>query len=283
MKSYKIAVPKDDKGYTHRVCPDCNNKFGIRWYGELPDLLNCPYCDKSGDVKDFNIEEQLEYAIEEGKQQIFHDVQKMFQNSMKAGLRGSKNVSFKAAPLHRTHAPLPKQSEIPTDMECSTCKGQYVIYGIASRCSFCGGEDIKLIDANLATIEKEIVSNRALRQTYNDIVIVFQNECQFFALNEGKRPNLQNINTSEQYFRDRLGVELLKGIDNQSLIDLRIVFEKRHVEQHSGGIYDEKYIANLGASKDLIGQKVTYSKDELVSALKALVIISSNLRDSIKR
>lgn len=278
---YSIPIPKDDKGYTHRLCPNCGSKFGIRWFGEIPDNLHCPYCEKSGDVKEFNIAEQLDYAVEEGKQQIFYDIQKDLQAMMRRSFAGSRNVSFKSSPIRKKYTSPPQQSEIPTDMKCSSCDGEYVIFGISAQCPYCGTEDIKILDANLATIEKELNTDRELRRTYNDIVIAFQNECRFFA-SANKKPNFQNINIAEKYFKDSSGIKLLENINEQNLIDMRTVFEKRHTEQHSSGVYDDKYITNLNADKSLIGKKVTYSKDELTSTLKALVVVSNNLRNNLK-
>lgn len=280
---YEIAIPADGKGYTHRLCPDCSTKFGIRSVSkDFPDTIHCPYCDKSGALSDFNVPEQFEYATQEGLRQIKYDVMKELQNSLARGLRGSKNVKFKPARIRYEPEPVLVQSEIPTDMVCSSCEGLYEIYGIASRCPFCSTEDIKIIDANLALIEKELDTDRGLRLIYNDVVIAFQNLCSFYALNN-KRTNFQNINLSEKYFRDNLSVEILENLDSQNLEAMRVVFEKRHVEQHNSGIIDKKYTVNLGLDNTSEGQRVTYSKDELQSSLKALIAISHNLRSKLKK
>lgn len=286
--SYPIKIPADNKGYTHRLCPDCITKFGIRSIDkDFPDFIYCPYCDRSGVLPDFNISEQFEYAKQEGLRQIKYDVMKELQNSMASAFSGSSSnkyvkVSFKPAILHHEPAPTLIQSEIPTDMACSSCRGLYEIYGIASRCPFCSTEDIKILDANLALIEKELDSDRALRQVYNDLVIAFQNVCRFYAL-VGSTTNFQNIAQAEQYFKDNFSLDLLDGIEAINLNDIRTAFEKRHKEQHTGGIVDQKYVNILGLDNSLIGQKVSYNKDELTSALKALVVVSNNLRKGIPK
>ena len=278
---YKINVPKDDKGYTHRLCSNCEGKFGIRSNNEFPDTIHCPYCDKNGSLSDFNIQEQFDYAIEEGKHQIFYDVQQMFQNDMKKTSRNSRGFKFKPARLHRTHAPIPVQSEIPSDMNCSVCNGEYVIYGIASRCAFCASDDIRILDANLSTVMKELDSERELRRNYIDLVTVFQNECRYFA-SGNVSVNFQNIDSVVKYF-NKSDVNLLEGIDEENLLDMRTVFEKRHAGQHRDGTYDERYINTLQSDPNILGQKVTYSKNELISALKALAIVSKNLRNNLKK
>lgn len=279
---YEIAIPADGKGYTHRLCPDCSIKFGIRSVDkDFPDTIHCPYCNKSGRLPDFNVTEQFDYATQEGLRQIKYDVMKELQNSLARGLRGSKNVKFKPARIRYDAQPVLVQSEIPTDMVCSSCESLYEIYGIASRCPFCGTEDVKILDANLAIIEKELDTDRGLRQIYNDVVIAFQNLCRFYA-SKDKKVNFQNISLSEAYFRDKQGIEILEGLDSQNLQDMRVVFEKRHIEQHNGGIIDAKYTANLGLDSTTQGQKVTYLKSELQSALKALTAVSGNLRTKLK-
>lgn len=280
---YEIAIPADDRGYTHRLCSDCSIEFGIRSVDkEFPDTIYCPYCERNGALADFNIPEQFDYATQEGLRQIKYDVMKELQVSMVRGLRGSKNVKFKPAILRHEPSPVLQQSQIPTDMVCSSCEGLYEIYGIASRCPFCSNDDVKIIDANLALIEKELDTERGLRLIYNDVVIAFQNLCRFYAL-DNKKANFQNINISEKYFRDNLNLEILDGLDSQSLTDMRIVFEKRHVEQHNSGIIDEKYTSNLGFDNTPQGQRVSYSKVELQSSLKALSAVSNNLRAKLKK
>lgn len=279
---YNIAIPADGKGYTHRLCPNCSTKFGIRSIDkDFPDTIYCPYCDKSGALPDYNVPEQFDYATQEGLRQIKYDVMKELQTSMSRALRGSKNFKFKPATIRYEQAPTLIQSEIPTDMMCSSCEGLYEIYGIASRCPFCSTEDIKIIDANLALIEKELDTDRGLRLIYNDVVIAFQNLCSFYALDD-KKANFQNINVSQKYFKDNFNVKILDGLDSQNLQDMRVVFEKRHVEQHNSGIIDAKYTANLGLDSSSHGQRVAYSKDELQSALKALINVSNNFRTKIK-
>ncbi len=113
-------------------------------------------------------------------------------------------------------------------------------------------------------------------------MIAFQNVCRFYAL-DGSTTNFQNINQAEQYFADNFSLNLLDGVGTTSLSDMRVAFEKRHKEQHTGGVIDQKYIDVLGLDNSLLGQKVTYTKDELTSALKALVFVSDNLRKGIPR
>ena len=286
--SYEVAIPADDKGYTHRLCPNCGIKFGIRSIDkDFPETIYCPYCDKIGSLRDFNVPEQFEYAAAEGLRQIDYDVRKYIQSSMANAFRGASRskyvkMTFKPAPIRKKPAPILEQADIPTDMLCSSCRGLYEIYGIASKCPFCGNDDIKIMEANLALIEKELDNHRALRQIYNDLVIAFQNLCRFYALS-GSTTNFQNINLADQYFKDNFSFNLLDAIDGNDLTNIRTAFEKRHKEQHTGGVIDQKYVDVLSLDNSIIGQKVDYSKDELTSALKALVVISNNLRSNINR
>lgn len=286
--SYPISIPADERGYTHRLCFNCSMKFGIRSIDkDSPDTIHCPYCEVSGSLRDFNVPEQFEYAKEEGLRQIKYDALQEIQSTFASAFRGSSRskhvkVSFKSAPIRHEPAPVLIQSEIPTDMVCSVCQGLYEIYGIASRCPFCSNEDLRILDANLALIEKELDNDRALRQVYNDLVIAFQNVCRFYALN-GNTTNFQNINQAEKYFSDSFGLNLLDSVDATNLLDMRTAFEKRHKEQHSGGIIDQKYVDVLGLDDSQIGQRVAYTKSELTSALKALVVVSNNLRRGIAK
>lgn len=284
MKSeYQVAIPKDENNYTHRVCSRCQYRFGIRSAneaGEFPQSLFCPYCGNSSDLSSYNTVEQIEYATEEAQSQIFYDVQKDFQNMMKRSFSGSKNVKFKPASIRRKYIFPPLQSQIPTDMVCSSCNNEYVIFGISAKCPYCNKEDVKILDTNLAIIEKELNTDRALRLTYIDVVTTFQNECRHFATN-AKGVKFQNIDSVEKHFK-KSGVDILSGIKQEDIASLRSVFEKRHVGQHNNGTWDQKAVNALSLKQSLIGQKVTYSKDELASAVKALVAVSGNLRTEVK-
>lgn len=281
QSEYKITIPKDENNYTHRVCPLCTYRFGMRT-GEFPETITCPYCGERSKLSDCNTPEQIEYATEEAKNLIFYEVQKDLQAMMKKSLAGSKNVSFKPGHIQKKYTFPPQQSRIPTEIVCSSCESEYLIFGISALCPYCGCEDVKILDANLALIEKELDSDRGLRQAYGDLVTAFQNVCRFYAV-EGSTTNFQNINQSEQYFKNNYHLNLLDNIEATNLSDMRTAFEKRHKEQHTGGIIDQKYVDVLGLDNSLVGQKISYSKDELTSALKALVVVSNNLRTGISK
>lgn len=275
QSEYQIEIPKDENNYTHRVCPNCKYRFGVR-SGPFPDNIFCPYCGETTELSEYNTPEQIEYATEEAKNLIFYGVQKDLQAMMKKSLSGSKNVTFKASTVRKKYTFPPQQSQLPTDMICTSCESEYVIFGISAICPYCGREDVKILDANLAIIENELNSDRELRRTYIDVVTAFQNECQYFA-KDAKGVKFQNIESVVKHFK-KTNVDMLEGIEPQNLLDMRTVFEKRHAGQHRNGTYDQKYVDALGLDQSLIGQKVTYSKDEIVSAVKALVKVSNNLR-----
>ena len=280
QSEYRIEIPKDENNYTHRVCPKCGYRFGVR-SGPFPSDLHCPYCGVASELSEYNTPEQIEYATEEAKNQIFYGVQKDFQSMMKRSLSGSKNVTFKPSHIHKKYTFPPQQSQIPTDMVCSSCESEYVIFGISAICPYCGREDVKILDANLAIIENELNSDRELRRTYIDVVTAFQNECQYFA-KDAKGVKFQNIDSVVKHFK-KTNVDILEGVDKQNLLDMRTAFEKRHAGQHRNGTYDQKYVDALGLDQSTLGQKVAYSKDELVSAVKALVVVSNNLRTKVLR
>ncbi len=280
QSEYQIEIPKDENNYTHRVCPKCSYRFGVR-SGPFPDNLHCPYCSEASELSDYNTPEQIEYATEEAKNLIFYGVQKDFQSMMKRTALRSKHMTFKSSPIRKKYTFPPQQSQIPTDMICSSCESEYVIFGISAMCPYCGREDVKILDANLAIIENELNSDRELRRTYIDVVTAFQNECQYFA-EDAKGVKFQNIDSVVKHFR-KSSVDILEGVDEQNLLDMRTVFEKRHAGQHRNGTYDQKYVDALGLDPSLIGQKVSYSKDELVSAVKALVTVINNLRSKHRK
>lgn len=279
-KNFTIPIPKDSEGYTQRECPSCQDgRFGIVVKEDAARLI-CPYCEHEASTPESNTKEQIDYATKQGINLIETEVHKEFQKMLKNVTRGSKGMSFKPGRIPKKRATKPPQPLIQTDMQCSSCANEYVVYGIAANCPFCGNKDIRLLDANLDAIQKEMDNNRVLRHIYNDLVIVFQNECQYYA-GKVKGVSFQNIDSAVKHMKNKHSFDLLKGISVTQEKSLRTAFQKRHTEQHNRGYIDQEYIDNLNEDKSLLGSKTSYSKDELSKALEALVVVSANIRKNI--
>jgi len=82
------------------------------------------------------------------------------------------------------------------------------------------------------------------------------------------RPNLfQNIAATQGWFAKHHSLDLFEGWHSSEKRLLDVVFNKRHVITHNGGLKDVRYIQRTYGREDEIGQPVETSKEEILKAI----------------
>jgi hypothetical protein len=147
--------------------------------------------------------------------------------------------------------------------------------GIFGFCPGCRSENLRLYDANLAIIKREVLAaanpTRALRHAYNDLVSTFE----FFTRKEAARHGIdagrfQNLDHTRRAFRQALKVDVFGGLSIEQVRLLKRVFEKRHVHEHNEGIVSSRYVAEIPEDAHLLGKLAPLSLEELESASSLL-------------
>lgn len=219
---------------------------------------------------------------------LYDDVDKNFLNLTKK-IKGNKNVKIDFKPFKYVVRKPSMQLEKKVDSEliCPVCKCRFQVYGIFGFCPGCRTENILIYDANLEIIKQEInASNdpiRALRHAYSDIVSSFESFCKKKApLLTENNARFQELFESRKFFKKYLKIDIFDKLNNDDLLVLRRVFQKRHSYEHNEGIIGEKYVRLIPEDKHLLGKKADLSIEEFVSASQSLRIVIEEITSALK-
>lgn len=284
---FEVSVPTD-QGFIGRSCknPDCERYFKIR-VDSLKQEMFCPYCGTCFSKEELTTSDQREYfkeaAIEKTKKYMYDEIDKIFGRH--ARRPKSKHVIFEHKPIrYREKRVRPRYRELRVDSElvCSECNFPFQVFGIFGYCPSCRSENLWIYDANLAIIRQEISLSsdpqRALRHAYSDLVSTFESFCRTKAQSiTPETARFQVMSSTRKFFKKHLGIDIFTGLDNDDLLTLRRVFQKRHLYEHNRGIINEKYIRMIPEDAKLLGQQAELSLDELEHAAESLRSALDNL------
>lgn len=283
--SYKISIPITN-GFVGRKCSnkDCGKYFQIHQTSISKELI-CPYCGHKGPIDAMMTEQQKDYALnvvaEEAMSQIVGEFQNMFKG-LERSTSGSKFIKIKASsqPYHKKYIQPPVDNKIDSEITCSECNGSFQVYGIFGFCPLCKYENIKIYDANLAIIQRDIenAENKqgALRHAYGDIVSTFEDFCKKYA-EKGAVVNFQNLRSAKKYFKKYKNFDIYEDLTDDEKTKIKRVFMKRHVYIHAKGLITDEFIKEVPQDAKLLGQQANLSVEEFKIGAEILRKIINNI------
>lgn len=281
---FTIKLPADGDGFVGRACKErtCGRYFKVQGSSKA-EKLHCPYCGTAGAISETHTPEQAAYAKrvlkEKARKHVHDEVQKMLKNTFgRLPRSGSVSFSFKPGPAYVEKTILPgyREQKVDTDLCCPDCGFTFQVHGIFGYCPKCRTENAQIYDTNLAIIRKELANpadqKRALRHAYGDLVSTVEMFCKNRApaLPNQKRPSFQRLADVEALALSRVGKKLDELLTEDELMALRIVFQKRHVYTHGGGVIDERYTREVPGTEHLVGTKAELSLEEFDKGAKAV-------------
>lgn len=319
--SIPVEIQSDDKGFYDRQCPNekCEYIFKIDmgdWTEKVSDdEVFCPMCGHSASSDQWYTFEQLD-AIEEiaasyAQSLISNELNKTFEK-MASDFRNNKFVRITYNPklkLSFINNPIGQRPEWELEIVCEKCKTKYSVIGSAYFCPCCRNNSVKRVfNESLDTIEKMIESMTSLNKTFeirygkdkaetmcrsliegniSEIVSAFQ---KLAADIYSKLPptisvrvnDFQIIEKGSLLFKVKTGKEYNDWLNDQEIGELIVLFQKRHLLEHNGGIVDERYISTSKDNSYRIGQRIVVKEDcalrllylvrKLSTGIKSLVI-----------
>lgn len=275
--SFRVSIPTDE-GFVGRECanPECGRYFRVHM-DSFSDEMHCPYCDQRFGKNDLVTGDQLEYlksaAAEKAMEHLSAEIGKMFSQSSSS----SKYITFKPGKPYKAKSVEPQYEERRVDSEivCPVCRARFQVDGIFAHCVGCGTQNIAVFDANLEVIRAEVDaagnSQRVLRHAYNDLVSTFESICDrraaVFATEHG---SFQDPYEARRFFKKHANADLMTGLDDQQVLSVRRVFQKRHVWQHGRGVINELYVRKVPEDAHLAGSEAELSMQEFELAAVAV-------------
>lgn len=265
-------------GFLGRQCdgPACGRYFKVHT-DCLAAAMHCPYCGESFPNDKLWTNDQVDLIRETVAHEITPQVVDHIRDTFRQAFSGKSGWTFKpGGPTPRPPAPRPHPDKsVDSELKCSGCGVRFQVDGIFGYCPGCRSENLRLYDANLEIIRREIAQSsnpkRYLRHAYADLVSTFEIFCRKEALTRGVASGrFQNLRASRELFLATLHVDILADIPTEQELSLRRVFQKRHITEHAGGTIDARYVGEVPEDAALLGQKAVLSLGELELAGKGI-------------
>lgn len=278
---FTVSLPTDE-GYIGRECKNSGCRRYFRVYGDdLQDEMFCAYCGTKAPKGEFLTTDQLRHARnvanEKAMKYAHNEFNKMLRRAF-AGNRRNSLIKFTVSTSpyrERTIHPQYRERQVDSALTCHNCNTRFQVDGIFGFCPRCKAEHTRVYDANLVIIRQEIEraseSQRALRHAYGDLVSTFELICKRRASKITTEPGrFQNLSATSRFFEKYSGVNVVDHLTAPEWLNLRRVFQKRHLYTHGTQVIDDRYVAEIPEDRKLLGQAPSLSLSEFEFAAQAV-------------
>lgn len=313
-----IPIQLDESGYIDKECPSETCLFQFKVYADdwknlfKDESVFCPLCGNDAPAKSFWTTEQIEQAKKQainiaiGKiSQSFSDMASEFnRNQPKNGFISLK-MEYKPTHTNSIIIPISAKKELEQKIVCKNCGARYSVLGSAFFCPCCGHNSVtETFDNSLKKIESKIKNLETIRKAVSEInadeaeltvrsliesgltdgVVAFQRFCELTYKNytrsdaKIKQNAFQNLEIGGQHWKDLFSETYEDWIAKDKMMELKILFQKRHLLAHSEGIVDEKYIQNSNDNTYKVGQRIVVKEKDVMELVGLIKKISNIIK-----
>ena len=298
-EEFNISLPIGRDGYLGRECPKCGKYFKIVNGTGLPDTSHCycPYCGWKQDHSDFHTRAQTDYA----ESVVLNAITSDLLNSLKEIERKSKrqarmnrgflNMTFE---VKGTPEPIryPRDLNLETYVECTTCTLKYAVFGVYAFCPDCGERNaLQILDKNLdiaskilavsastdAVLTEALIGNaltsvvaaldgfgREVSRTYGPKLV---------SPEKAQSIRFQNLVKAQTRVKDLFGFDIASSTPSADWRTAIRWFQKRHLLEHKSGVVDEEYLDKANDYSARLGRKISltaHEVEELINIVRNL-------------
>ena len=318
VKKITIPINRDEKGYIDRQCPDKNCEFIFKIYAddwdecEDDDTAWCPLCRHEAPIDHWYTLDQVEHGTAEAR--II--MQGQISNAMRTGAqnqnrRQRKNsfisVSMKVTGSRKRTQAIPARAAeaMQLEIQCDRCQSRFAVIGSAYFCPACGHNSVKRTFAdslrkirakvgnvdvvrqsliNLASKdEAEVVCRSLVETSISDGVVAFQKYCEGMYEPYAKAPfnAFQRLSHASDLWKTAIGKGFDSWLSEKELVQLNMLYQKRHLLQHNEGIVDEKYLQNSQDDRYTIGQRIVVQESDIDTLIHFLKTLSNGIEEAL--
>lgn len=311
-----ITFQPDEKGYFDRECPNENCLYTFKvfmadWQEKISDdEVHCPRCGHIDSAEKWWTQKQLadmqnhagnwaESYVQNELDKVFRDIEKSTKRNkyLKITYKPGRRISF-------ANNPLGQSPEWDKEIQCSECHVKYSVIGAAYFCPCCGHNSIdQTFEDSLDSLEAMIgwlseletslsrskgadvaraICQTMLENSLGDVVSAFQ---KFAEMNYRKisqkpvRPNdFQNVERGDQLFLEACGTGYRSWLVDGERSYMNLMFQRRHVLEHNGGLVDEQYIRKSGDISYDIGQRLVVTEEHTKLLIEIIRKLAAGLK-----
>lgn len=283
VETVNVMIGSDKHGLFGHACPRCNGYWRsdstpARWH------MSCPYCSFRSASHLFLTDGQKAFVkrfcehywetLDKADGKYVLDLDQIADQVMK----GATAPAF-------FHAEQTQQQQ----WRCEACGGHNDILGKYGNCSCCGARNNKaLLSAELGKLKPEIDAKPAAM--LRDAVSAFESsgrDCvkamlQVVALSDkrGKRAEalrFHDFEKIESELKEIFDIDITEGFKSDEIKLGKLMFLRRHVHEHTGGVADANYIQRSGDATVKVGQAIREKPEDVRAFVDLLDRMAANL------
>lgn len=314
--SFEVKFTPDAKGYIDRQCPSCSFVYKINGedWENITDQEHvcCPRCGfvASSDncLTDYQHREILKRAQDYVTGLVQEELDSMFSRLAKNvnSRRGPIRIEYKPSkPAIFRNYPIPQRPEWELEIECEKCGTRYSVIGSAFFCPSCGTnavsrvflesmETIRFMVSEADTVEfpervgrdqKIRIQQHIIESCIGEAVSAFQSFA--YAVYTGQtgktaRPNdFQIVEKGNSMFSE-ISWSYSNWLSDDELRFMSIMFQRRHLIEHNGGIVDGKYLEKAADYSYRLGQRLIVSKSDALRFIDILKKLGDGIIEKMR-
>lgn len=317
-----IPIETDENGFIDKECPDeeCMFVFKVNevdWKNNFKDeSVFCPMCGNESTSDTFWTTEQINNAHKQAGEYLkgkihkaIKDDSKNFNRRQPKGGFISMSMNVKGHTPQKLIIPIPSQDIFEQKISCEKCESRYSVVGSAFFCPCCGHNSVEQTFNNtINKIESSIKNIPTIREALDEIskdqsentcqtliekclldsVVAFQRYCD---LKYSKHKNSKSKIPFNAFQKLDIGGKLWLELFNESYKDwltenqferLNILFQRRHLLQHTEGIVDEKYLEKSSDNKYKSGQRIIVKEKDAIELVDYIKTLTTEIKKRIE-
>jgi hypothetical protein len=92
----------------------------------------------------------------------------------------------------------------------------------------------------------------------------------------------QNLDVGNKLWAEILDVDCTDWLNESEYSRLNILFQRRHLLQHTEGIVDEKYLLKSSDTKYKVGQRIVVKESDVLELLDYIKTLTNQIRNRIE-
>jgi hypothetical protein len=313
-----IPIKPDEEGFIDKECPDEECKFQFKvheddWTNIFKDeSVFCPMCGRESTSDNFWTTEQIKNAEGQASQLLESKIHKAMKEDANAFNRSqpkggflSMSMSVKGNVYEKIILPIPSKAIFEQKIKCEKCDSRYSVIGSAFFCPACGHNSVEktfvaaidriestinnipTIRTALNTISKdqaEITCQTIIEKGLLDCVVAFQRFCDMmYKKHKEAKPKIpfnsfQKLDVGGALWFELFNESYVNWLTESQYERFNVLFQRRHLLQHTDGIIDQKYLDKSGDDKYNIGQKVIVKERDVLELVSYIKLLSDKIR-----